>query len=115
VRVIECGGPKRIVFNFNPKKNIDPEHTLWPWGNEWVQNLEWDPKEWHWRRIRILAETSILNYTTKRGYRVALKQNNHTMPVDAELEAEGYNSKSRAKFFNRIWHPYLPRKGSAML
>lgn len=114
VRVIECGGPKRIVFDFNPKKNIDPEHTLWPWGNEWVRNLEWDPKEWHWRRIGILAETSILNYTTKRGYRVALKQNNHTMPVDAELEAEGYNSKSRAKFFNRIWHPYLPRKGLAM-
>lgn len=36
------------------------------------------------------------------------------MRVDAELEAEGYNSKIRAKFFNRIWHPYLPRKVSAM-
>lgn len=45
---------------------------------------------------------------------VALKQNNHTMRVDAELEAAGYNSKTRAKFFNRIWHPYLPRKVSAM-
>ena len=36
------------------------------------------------------------------------------MTVDAELEAEGFNSKTRAKFFNRIWHPYLPRKVSAM-
>ena len=26
----------------------------------------------------------------------------------------GYNNKIRAKFFNRIWHPYLPRKVSAM-
>jgi hypothetical protein len=43
-----------------------------------------------------------------------MKQNNHTMKVDAELEAAGFNSKSRAKFFNRIWHPYLPRKVSAM-
>ena len=62
----------------------------------------------------MLADTTILNYSTKRGYRVALKQNNHTMRVDAELEEEGYRSKDRAKFFNRIWHPYLPRKVSAM-
>ena len=63
---------------------------------------------------RILAETPALNYTTKRGYRVALRHNNHRMKVDEELEAAGYNSKTRAKFFNRIWHPYLPRKVSAM-
>ena len=36
------------------------------------------------------------------------------MRVDAELETAGFNSKSRAKIFNRIWHPYLPRKVSAM-
>lgn len=36
------------------------------------------------------------------------------MTLDLELEREGFNSKTRAKFFNRIWHPYLPRKVSAM-
>ena len=45
---------------------------------------------------------------------MALRQNNHIMQVDIELEEAGYNSKARAKFFNRIWHPYLPRKVSAM-
>ena len=30
------------------------------------------------------------------------------------MEAVGFNSKTRANFFNRIWHPYLPRKVSAM-
>lgn len=43
-----------------------------------------------------------------------MKQDNHQMKVDAELEAAGYPSKDRAKFFNRIWHPYLPRKVSAV-
>lgn len=114
VRVVECGGNRRTIFDFNPKKAINPEHTIWLWGNDWVRNLQWDPKEWHWRRIGVLPITSVLNYSTKRGYRVALKQNNHTMRVDAELEAEGFNSKTRAKFFNRIWHPYLPRKVSGM-
>jgi hypothetical protein len=114
VRVIECGGSRQQIFDFNPTKAPDPEHTLWLWGNDWVRNLEWDPKEWHWRRLGVLPITSVLNYTTKRGYRMALKQNNHTMRVDSELEAEGHNSKTRAKFFNRIWHPYLSRKVSAM-
>ena len=36
------------------------------------------------------------------------------MPLDAELELAGFNSKERAKFFNKIWHPYLPRKVSSM-
>jgi hypothetical protein len=61
-----------------------------------------------------LPDTTVLNYSTKRGYRVALRQNNHRMQVDMELEEAGHNSKARAKFFNKIWHPYLPRKVSAM-
>ena len=36
------------------------------------------------------------------------------MPLDAELELAGFNSKEIAKFFNKIWHPYLPRKVSSM-
>lgn len=84
------------------------------WGNQWICDLEWDPKDWSWRRIGILPDSSILNYTTKRGYRIALRQDNNQMPVDAELEATGFHSKARAKFFNRIWHLYLPRKVSAL-
>lgn len=114
VRVVCCGGPKHTILEFNPVEIMETEHSLWIWGEDWIQNLEWDPKEWSWRRVGILPETSILNYSTKRGYRVALRQNNHQMKVDAEMEAAGFNSKARAKFFNRIWHPYLPRKVSAM-
>jgi hypothetical protein len=114
VRVAMCGGSKRRIMEFNPKEIEEPELTVWMWGNDWICNLEWDPKEWTWRRIGVLADTSVLNYCTKRGYRVALQQNNHKMKVDIELEEAGYQSKVRAKFFNRIWHPYLPRKVSAM-
>ena len=114
VRTIRCGGEKRTVMEFNPKGRIGAYSSVWLWGNEWICNLEWDPKEWQWRRVGILLETTVLNYTTKRGYRIALRQNNHTIRVDAELAANGVNSKARAKFFNRIWHPYLPRQVSAM-
>ena len=114
VRVLRCGGNKRAVLEYNPQDETEPDQTLWLWGKDWISNLEWDPREWHWRRAGILPVTSVMNYTTKRGYRIAMQQNTQPMPLDQKLEQEGYNSKARAKFFNRIWHPYLPRKVSSM-
>ena len=114
-RVIQTFGPKHTVIDFNPiQSDTNTDHTLWMWGNKWIQDLQWDPKDWNWRRIGTLPDTTILNYTTKRGYRVALRQDSNQMNVDAEMEADGIDSKTRAKFFNRIWHPYLPRKVSAL-
>ena len=102
------------MLDYNPTEELEPQQSLWIWGNTWMNQLEWDPRDWQWRRLGILPPTSVMNYTTKRGYRIALKQNTQQMPLDLELEREGYNSQTRAKFFNRIWHPYLPRKVSAM-
>ena len=114
VQVVRTGGAKHTVIDYNPTDPVEEDQLLWSWGSGWLSELEWDPKEWLWRRIGILPDTNILNYSTKRGYRVALRQDNHLMPLDAELEAAGLDGKTRAKFFNRIWHPHLPRKVSAM-
>ena len=114
VRIIRTLGPKHTILDCNPTDDTPAEQNLWLWGNKWLEELEWDPKDWIWRRLGILPDTSVLNYTTKRGYRIALKQHNHQAPVDVELEAAGFDGKAQAKFWNRIWHPYLPRKISAM-
>lgn len=114
VQIARCGGQKRMVIDYKPREDNEPDFTLWLWEDEWICSLEWDPKEWLWRRIGILAETTVLNYSTKQGYQVALHQNNNLMGMDAEQEAAGYNSKARAKFFSRTWHPYLSRDISAM-
>ena len=114
VRVIRTIGPQNIILDYNPRDETPEEQTLWVWGNTWIEAMEWDPKDWQWRRIGILPDTPILNYSTKRGYRIALKQENHQMKADADLEAAGYDGKARAKFWNIIWHPYLPRKVSAL-
>ena len=110
VRVIRTIGPQNTVLDYNPRDETPDEQTLWLWGNTWIEAMEWDPKDWQWRRLGILPDTPILNYSTKRGYRIALKQENHQMKANADLETAGYNGKERAKFWNRIWHPYLPRK-----
>ena len=102
------------MLDYNSQNDTEPEQSLWLWGNDWISNLEWDPREWQWRKLGILHDTSIMNYTTKRGYRISLKQNTQQMNLDAELEMEGYNSKARAKNVKNIWHPYLPWKMSGM-
>lgn len=81
VRIVRCGGPKIIVVDFNPMDTIDFELSLRLWGDDWLINLDWDPKEWQWQRICILAETTVLNYTTKRGYKISLQQNNYQIKV----------------------------------
>lgn len=75
VRILRCIGDKRTVIDYNPQKEVEQEHSLWLWGNDWLSNLAWDPKEWQWRRLGILPDTSLMNYSTKRGYRIALKNN----------------------------------------
>ena len=73
VRIVRCGGAKRTVFDLNPVEIDNTELTLWMWGDDWISNLEWDPKEWQWRRIGVLPDTTVFNYCTKRGYRAAMK------------------------------------------
>jgi hypothetical protein len=114
VRIVRTIGNRHTILDYNPVGDTPDEQTLWLFGNTWIEAMEWDPKDWSWRRLGMLPDTSVLNYTTKRGYRIALRQENHQMPLDAELEAAGHDGKARAKFWNRIWHPYLPRKVSAM-
>lgn len=48
VRVARCGGPKRMIIDYNPTEDLEMETTLWLWGADWISNLEWDPKEWQW-------------------------------------------------------------------
>ena len=114
MRVVRTIGPRHIILDYNLIEDTPDKQTLWLFGNTWIEAMDWDPKDWSWGRLGILPETSVLNYTTKRGYRITLRQDNHQMPVDIELEAARYDGKAQAKFWNKIWHLYLPRKVSAM-
>lgn len=47
VRIIRCGGPKRDLIDFNPTDDAEAEElSLWMWGQDWIINLDWDPKDW---------------------------------------------------------------------
>lgn len=65
MRIIHTLGANHTILDYNPVDDTPEEQSLWVWGNTWLEDLEWDPKDWSWRRLGILPETSILNYTTK--------------------------------------------------
>ena len=83
-----------MVLDYNPQEETELEQSFWLWGNDWINNLDWDPREWQLRRLGVLLETPVMNYTTKRGYKIALKHNTQPMNLDKKLEMEGFNSKA---------------------
>ncbi len=55
------------------------------------------------------------NYSTKRGYKVGMQSVPTNLKLDEQLAQEGYNLKKTTKLYLSLWHPWLPRKVSAML
>lgn len=46
-RVATKFGPKVRISNFNPPDSS----TVWVVGSQGIYNLQWDPKEWRWKKI----------------------------------------------------------------
>ncbi len=55
------------------------------------------------------------NYSTKRGYKVGMQSMATNFKLDEQLAQEGYNLKKTTKLYLSLWHPWLPRKVSAVL
>jgi hypothetical protein len=45
----------------------------WIFETGFIQELPWDPGEWHWQATPPLGDSPFFGYTTKRGYRNAQK------------------------------------------
>jgi hypothetical protein len=58
VRIIRTLGAKNTILDFNPLDDTPEGQSLWLWGNQAITDLQWDPKDWSWRRIGILPEGS---------------------------------------------------------
>ena len=41
-------------------------HSIWLYEKDFIYNLDFDPKEWQWKKIGGLQENTFFNYQTKR-------------------------------------------------
>ncbi len=46
---------------------------FWIFEIRFVQDLPWDPREWHWQASPPLGDAPFFGYTAKRGYKNARK------------------------------------------
>lgn len=80
-----------------------------------TQTLENDPWKWKWKRQWIIAEALLYNHITKRGFRIILQQQWRQLSFDRTFQTQEFSHSQRKKHFARLWHPYLPKKKSAMV
>ena len=103
------------VQKFNPKDPVDPSFETWTYRSGKITELDFDPKEWRWRRQGIIKPGNFFEYSTKRGYRIIQKTHYRQLKFDKWMEDCGYSDQQRKSFFKRLWHPWLPRKVSSMV
>ena len=80
------------IIDFNPI--IYPNltmHSIWLYEKGFINNLDFDPKEWKWKTLGGLQETCFFNYQTNRGYRQTCSISFTTSPCDKELQSLGYS------------------------
>jgi hypothetical protein len=79
-----------------------------------IQELPWDPGEWHWRTAPPFGDAPFFGYTTKRGYRNAQKLA-RTPNMLAFIQGFNLRKSTTPQVIARIWHNARPRKVGALI
>jgi hypothetical protein len=106
--------PTGQVQDFNPVQ-ADTLDNLWVFGNGFVRDLGFDPKEWDWRKIGSLKVGNFFSYETKKGYSLIIQSQYRQLNFDMWLERLGYSIQQRRMFFRKLWHQWTPRKICSMI
>lgn len=53
--------------------------------------MDWDPKEWQWRKLGGLEEETLFNNRTKRVYMIGLRHMGQQVPMERFLESHGFS------------------------
>jgi hypothetical protein len=88
--------------------------TYWIFETGFIQELSWDPREWHWRTAPPLGDASFFGYTTKRGYKNAQKLVCAPNML-AFIQGLNLRNSTTLQVIARIWHNARPRKVGALI
>ena len=106
----------RQIVNFNPIGYLDlTMQSIWLYEKGFIYNLDFHPKEWKWKKLGGLQETTFFNYQTKRRHQQICSNSFNTSPYDKELQSLGYSPYQRRIIHNQVWHRQRPRKISLFL
>jgi hypothetical protein len=89
-------------------------HLYWIHETRFIQDLPWDPGEWHWRSNPPLGDAPFFGYTAKRGYSNTRKT---THPSNMLTFMQGLNlwNSTPAQMTTQLWHNARPRKVGTLI
>jgi len=82
---------------------------FWIFEVGFIQDLPWDPGEWHWKPTPPLGDAPFFGYTAKRGYKNALRIG-HTPSMLSFIQGLNLRNSTTTQVIARIWHNVRSRK-----
>ncbi len=106
------GATLKVARDLAASNKQPPIHWIFEIG--FIQDLPWDPGEWHWQIASTLGDAPFFNYTTKKGYNNARKLAHHTRFL-AFVQGLNLQNSMAAQVIARIWHNARPRKVGTLI
>ncbi len=88
--------------------------TFWIFETGFIQDLPWDPGEWHWKATPHLGDAPFFGYTTKRGYINARKHASQPRMVSF-IQGLSLKNTTTQQAIARIWHNSRPKKVGTLI
>jgi len=110
VRVLSQEGPGmtlKVAKDLKAPSKKPPLH--WVFETRFIQDLPWDPREWHWQTSPPLGDTPFFGYTTKKGYNNARKIA-HTPNMLTFIQGLNLQNSTTSQVIAKVWHNARPRK-----
>lgn len=80
-----------------------------------VEDIAWDPGEWHWGTAGQPAKTHFFDYTTKQGYKQGVDKRTIPTKYEKRLQTQGHTQQERKDIYGRMWHQWLLCKVNTFL
>jgi len=98
----------------DPPSASQKNTTYWIFESGFIENLPWDPREWHWKETHPLGDAPFFGYTTKRGYKNA-KGPLHSLGIITFINNLSLRNSTTPQVVARIWHNAHPRKVGTLI
>jgi hypothetical protein len=88
--------------------------TFWIFESGFIQDLPWDPGEWHWKTSPPLGDAPFYGYTAKRGY-INVRNPMRIPHMISFIQGLGLRNTSTQQAIARIWHNSRPKKVGTLI
>jgi hypothetical protein len=115
VRVLSQEGHKTTLKVAKDPPSLSKKHSLyWVFESGFINDLPWDPGEWHWQTTPSLGDAPFFGYMAKRGYKNA-RGLAHSRGILSFIQSLNLWNSTISQVVARIWHNARPQKVGTLI